>query len=109
MKKDNSLSVKDQAESVEHVIREILQYLVDHPDAKDTGEGIYKWWLREADTERGRGEVEKALDLLTSKRWLTMRNISQFQKIYGFNMKLMEEIRKFLNETGKVGEIETKV
>jgi hypothetical protein len=94
------LSDKDQAESVEQVIREILQYLVEHPDAKDTPEGIYKWWLPKGQSERGRDEVQKALDLLTSKGWLTKRGAVPAKEFYGINKDRLQEIRRFLLQSG---------
>ena len=99
--KGNSLSDKDQSESDEQVIRGILQQCIKYPDRKDTIEGILKWWLPEGRTEWRKEEVQKALDFLTAKGWLTVRNTSHSQKIYGFNMKRTEEIGKFLNESEK--------
>jgi hypothetical protein len=96
----SSLSDKDQPESVDQVIRGILQYLVEHPEAKDTREGIYKWWLPEGHGDRGRDEVQKALDLLTSKGWLTKRGRIPQKEIYGINKDRLQEIKLFLLQSG---------
>jgi len=93
--KDNSLSDTDQAESVEQVIREILQYLVEHPDAKDTTEGILKWWLP-VGCGKGRERVQKALDFLTSNGWVTKRETTPPKGLYGINKERLSEIRDFL-------------
>ena len=87
---------ESQPEGGEQVIREILQYLCAHPNAKDTFEGILKWWRPKDESEWRKDDVQQGLDFLISKGWLTVRNTSQSQKIYGFNTELMEEIRKFL-------------
>jgi hypothetical protein len=42
-----------------------LCYLVDHPRAKDTAEGIMQWWLD--DKSIGRMDVERSLSLLVSR------------------------------------------
>jgi hypothetical protein len=89
------LSQHDQPGGQEQVIREILQYLIEHPDAKDTAEGVLKWWL--ADGHRwGRKEVQAALDLLTSKGWLTKRGKVPAKEFYGMNKDRLQEIRSFL-------------
>jgi hypothetical protein len=62
---------------------------------------ILKWWRLEGKSEWRKEDVHKALDALTAKGWLTKRNTSPPEKIYGFNEKFMEEIRKFLNESEK--------
>jgi hypothetical protein len=81
------------------LLRGILQYLIEHPDAKDTTEGILKWWLPEGH-RWGRREVQAALDLLTSKRWLTKRGTTPSKEIYGINKGRLQEIRSFLRESG---------
>jgi hypothetical protein len=91
------LSYQDQPGGEEQVIRGILQYLVEHPDAKDTPEGIYKWWLPKGRSERGRDEVQKAVDFLTSKGWLTKRETARLKQIYGINKDRLQEIKNFLN------------
>jgi Fe2+ or Zn2+ uptake regulation protein len=97
--KENSLSYQDQHGGEEKLIQEVLQYLVEHPDAKDTAEGILKWWL--SDGHRwGRSEVQAALDLLTSKGWLTKRQTIPSKEIYGINKDQLQEITSFLQPSG---------
>src|SRR5262245_39788913 len=43
---------------------EILAYLVHHPKAQDTFEGIVEWWLLERYIERQRAAVEAAMEEL---------------------------------------------
>ena len=84
-----------QPEGDEQISRGILQYLAEHPDAKDTIEGILKWWLPAGRVWK-RGEVQESLNLLTSKEWLTRRGTVPSKEIYGINKDQLEEIRKFL-------------
>jgi len=90
---------QNQRGDKEQLIQEVLHYLVEHPDAKDTLEGIYKWWL--SDRHRwGGSEVQAALDSLTSKGWLTKRQTIPSKEIYGINKDQLQEIRTFLQESG---------
>jgi hypothetical protein len=90
------LSHQRQHGGDEQVIRGILQYLVEHPDAKDTPEGIYKWWLPESYREQGQEKLEETLDFLGSRRWLSIRRTSQQKKLYGLNKNFMEQIKNYL-------------
>jgi hypothetical protein len=74
--------------------------LVEHPDAKDTLEGIHKWWLSEGQSNWRRDKVQKALDVLTSKGWLTKRGTIPSKQIYGINSDRLEEIKSFLQHVG---------
>lgn len=82
------------------VAQEILSYLIKHPDAKDTVEGILKWWLPEEREEF----AQSALDFLVSKGWVTKKETTPSQKIYGFNNDYLQEIKNFLK--GSVDEKE---
>jgi hypothetical protein len=76
----------------------ILQYLIAHPDAKDTLEGILRWWLPGDAGEWQEGEVREALDALVTRGWLTWRCITPSQSLYGMNKEKLEEIKRFLRE-----------
>jgi hypothetical protein len=78
------------------LVREILGYLVEHPDAKDVPEGILKWWLPKGRAEWGKEDVQKALESLTSRGWLIERGAAPSKKIYAINKDQLEEIRDFL-------------
>jgi hypothetical protein len=95
-KKDHSLSEDGQSRSDQPFVRLILQYLIEHPDAKDTTQGIHKWWLPKGHSDRGTDEVQSALDLLTSKGWLRKRGRIPSKEIYGINKDCIPEIRSFL-------------
>ncbi len=82
----------------EKVIRGILQYCIKHPDAKDTIDGILKWWLPGGHAERGKEEVQHALDFLTAKGWLTKRETTRAKDIYGINRDQLDEIKIFLSQ-----------
>jgi Fe2+ or Zn2+ uptake regulation protein len=92
------LNGDNQSHSDEELVRAILQYLLEHPDAKDTIEGILKWWLLDG---RGwkRGKVQRALNLLASKEWLTKRETVPSKEIYGINKDRLQEIRSFLQQS----------
>ena len=45
----------------------ILGYLIDHPDAKDTLEGIADWWMLQQDIKRNVAHIRKTVDELTVK------------------------------------------
>ena len=95
------MSDEAQPKSDTRVSREILRYLVEHPDAKDTIEGILKWWL--PDGHRwGSVDVQKALDLLTSKGWLTKRETIPSKEIYGINRNRLADIERFLLQSGSI-------
>jgi hypothetical protein len=80
------------------VIQKILSYLVDHPDAKDTIQGILQWWLSHGGTPWRQEEVQAALDGLVARGWLTHRHTPSCQMLYGMNIDTLEEIREFLRD-----------
>jgi hypothetical protein len=77
------------------VIQAVLHYLIKNPDAKDTIDGVRRWWLPQIYREQSQEEIEETLDFLSSKSWLTIRITSQ-QKIYGLNKDSKEQIENYL-------------
>ena len=80
------------------VIRHILGYLTKHPDAKDTTQGILRWWLPGGVAEWEEEAVRIALDVLVTRGWLTKRQTTPSQQLFGMNKERLEEIKVFLQE-----------
>lgn len=75
----------------------VLRYLIKNPDAKDTIEGVCRWWLSEGYREQEQEELEKILDSFVEKHWLTTRTTPQQENIYGLNKNFLEQIKSYLN------------
>ena len=50
-----------------HICNEILSYLVEHPDARDSIDGIIEWWLLEQKIKHQVNVVKEALEDLVDK------------------------------------------
>ena len=75
---------------------EVLAYLVQHPQARDTIEGIAEWWLLEQRIRTAVVEVEAALSDLVGQDFLIMRQCRDGRMYYGLNRAKVREIRRHL-------------
>jgi hypothetical protein len=71
--------------------------MVEHPDAKDTVEGIATWW------QSGReswppGDLRQALDSLAARDWVVVRDVAHGVRLYGANTRRLADMRRFLAE-----------
>jgi hypothetical protein len=95
------MSGSKQEESTDRrqaLMREILQYLTAHPDAKDTVDGILKWWLPGHPIEWEKEEVQETLDHFVSKGWLVIRPLSLSRELYCVQKEQLKEMKRFLQK-----------
>jgi hypothetical protein len=76
------LKEEDLPDRLQTVIQRIVRYLAEHPDAKDTVDGITRWWVGE---NLDRNAVQEALDLLVLQGLMMKREGPSFKTIYGLN------------------------
>ena len=67
------------------IANEILAYLVKHPEAQDTLEGITEWWLLEQQIQYAVAEVDGALNKLVAGGLLVTRRCADGRTYYGLN------------------------
>lgn len=78
------------------MIHEILRYLIEHPDAKDTIDGILRWWIPQGHAERKKEDVEHAINELVAKGWIVKRETTPSHTVYGVDKHQLEQVRNFL-------------
>jgi len=81
---------------------QILAYLVDHPAAQDTADGIAQWWILEQCVKRGAPLVSEALDELVKKGLVTGRKTRDSQVHYRINRRRLTEITALLRPDSPV-------
>ncbi len=77
---------------------EILAYLVDHPNARDTLEGIVEWWLLERVVKFQEAQVKKALAQLVAKELILEEKGSDLQIHYRINQSKYKEIKALFKQ-----------
>jgi hypothetical protein len=77
---------------------EILAYLVEHPEAQDTLEGIVEWWLLEREIKFQTARVKEALSELVSKGWILEHKGLNSQTHYRINQSKYKEIQELFKQ-----------
>ncbi len=80
------------------IAREILAYLIDHPEAQDTLDGVVQWWLLEQEIKYQIDKVKEALVELVGKGLVLERQDGRMRNHYGVNPHKVEEIRAMLKQ-----------
>ena len=94
----NGSKQEESTDRRQALMQEILQYLTAHPDAKDTVDGILKWWLPGHPIEWEKEEVQETLDHFVSKGWLVIRPLSLSRKLYCVKKGQLKEMKRFLQK-----------
>jgi DNA-binding PadR family transcriptional regulator len=80
----------------------ILGYLSSHPDAKDTAEGVEKWWLSGKGIHVDPQIVRAALDYLVKLGWLVSTERKGSGMVYRLNEDRRKKLRQFLENSDSV-------
>lgn len=75
---------------------ELLEYLVENPDAQDTLEGIVEWWLFEQTIKQQTALVQMALTELVGMGVVLERKGKDARTYYKLNRRKLKEIRALL-------------
>ena len=78
----------------------ILAYLVDHPKAQDTLEGIVEWWLLEQKITYETARVQEALAELVAQKMILEKKGPDSKTHYRINQKKYEEIKELVKLLG---------
>ncbi|MDH5625024.1 MAG: hypothetical protein OEY21_02865 [Nitrospira sp.] len=82
---------------IEQAVRTILRHLVEHPDAKDTLDGIVRWWGDPVDRTAHVEVVRRSLDELTQRGWVSVRMGKSGTCFYGLNKDRLDEVKRHLH------------
>jgi hypothetical protein len=94
--RDNPMATKQHA-----ILRGILAYLSEHPNAQDTVEGIAEWWLLRQRIRESVTATEQALNELV-ERGLVIRDAgADGRRMYRLNQWKLQVVREVLNQTGR--------
>ncbi|MCW5799975.1 MAG: hypothetical protein KIT40_15875 [Nitrospira sp.] len=80
------------------ITHSILDYLVRHPGAKDTREGVINWWIAKPCPDE-RVAIE-TLEALVRRGWI-LRRATSGQPIYSVNQAQLSEIREFVTQNNQ--------
>jgi len=78
----------------------VLQYLLSNPGAKDTLEGIRKWWIATRRHEPRSDELQAVLDELMQKGWVVRFKPRGSKYVYGLNKDRLQEIQEVFRTPG---------
>lgn len=88
----------NDSEKTTEKAHEILQYLVDNPNAQDTLEGIVTWWLLVRTIKYQKALVKEALDMLVRDGLVIESRGSDSRIHYKINQRRRKRIISLLQQ-----------
>jgi hypothetical protein len=94
----NDAMKETRAIRAREIARAVLRYLETHPEAKDTLEGIARWWLERERSERLLEDVERAVALLLSSDLVLETRRHGMPPYYQINPSRRQAVTKITEE-----------
>ncbi len=79
-------------------VRDILSYLLRHPEAADTLDGIARWWLQRECVDYSVEEVAKALHFLVRLGFIVEKRSTAKRAFFQIDPTKQSEIMAFIKE-----------
>ena len=100
-----SIARSAEAESIRsrELAKAVLGYLLDHPEAQDTLEGIAGWWLLERYVTQQLPRVQRVVTELVAHGYLVVHQGADNRARYSINREQIDEIRKVLEQVHTAG------
>jgi len=96
-----SKTINQTTKLLEH---DLLSYLLEHPKADDTVEGIVEWWLLRQEVQRRTAMVKEVLKELVRKEFVIETSKRDGRLHYRLNPSKRKEIQQAIaNEISKEG------
>ena len=87
----------DASSADDDIARAILGYLLRHPDAADSLEGLARWRLVEATVRRTLDETERAVHLLVARGWVRKVARPHAPTLFTLDEARRDEASRFLD------------
>src|SRR5262245_45560687 len=105
----DSGNLRESGHSERHELAdEVLHYLVRHPEAQDTVEGIAEWWLLERRVTTVVAEVGAVLCDLVGRNLLIAQRSGDGRTYYKLNREKERQVRRSLRKRESAGASKTR-
>jgi hypothetical protein len=78
------------------IARDVLAYLIEHPESQDTLEGIMQWWLLEQEIKRWIDQVQAAIAELVARGFVLERRGKDGRIHYRINRSRKQKIKTLI-------------
>jgi hypothetical protein len=95
-KRPEEINLRNAEMEKSELARQILAYLVEHPDAQDTLDGIAQWWIPEEIIRSEIANTKKAIAELVSQKFIFELHGKDSKPLYRLNRRKIDQIKDFL-------------
>lgn len=75
-----------------HLMVQLLVYFFEHPEAKDTLDGILKWWLPRKQVTPTAEDVRILLGQLVKRGWIIQTLRPGSRPLYSLNLERLQDL-----------------